>query len=172
MSVKIKCNDFVRRQTTSSEYSHFAGTWAELEKIAEDYFEKAEDGYRDGVKLIPVPAGRFYCPGKLIEGKNYICKFEPRREGELSYLQVKGRPKYQAKYANLVVYRKDVLRDEATSDAEWEIVSINAKETEEEEPMNPITMARNFLELEGGTKGRYTAEEFAKAIIYWSQRGY
>ena len=36
--------------------------------------------------------------------------------------------------------------------------------------MPPVTMARNMLEKEGGTKSVYTAEEFAEAIYYWSQR--
>jgi hypothetical protein len=36
--------------------------------------------------------------------------------------------------------------------------------------MNPLTMARNFLEKPGGTFCEYTAREFAEAVYYWSRR--
>ena len=39
---------------------------------------------------------------------------------------------------------------------------------QEEEPMDPYTMARNFLHLKGGTKGDFTAEQFAQSIVYWN----
>ena len=62
------------------------------------------------------------------------------------------------------------LEDFVGTDCEWELVSINARPTPEPEPLTPDTMARNFLELPGGTKADYTAEEFARAILYWSCR--
>jgi hypothetical protein len=34
--------------------------------------------------------------------------------------------------------------------------------------MAPVTMARNFLGLVGGTRGEFTAEQFAKSIMYWA----
>jgi hypothetical protein len=34
--------------------------------------------------------------------------------------------------------------------------------------MDPMTMARNFLVLEGGTKGDFTAQQFAESIVFWS----
>ncbi len=47
-------------------------------------------------------------------------------------------------------------------------MSINA-ELQKNVPMHPLTMARNYLVKKGGTKGRYTAAQFAEAIWYWSQ---
>jgi hypothetical protein len=36
--------------------------------------------------------------------------------------------------------------------------------------MSPMTIARNFLGLKGGTRPEkpYSTEEFAKALIYWN----
>ena len=36
--------------------------------------------------------------------------------------------------------------------------------------MDPVTMARNFLEKPGGTFAPYTAQQFAEAIWFWSIR--
>lgn len=32
----VKCSDFVKRQTKYSNYSHFEGSWEELEKMVEE----------------------------------------------------------------------------------------------------------------------------------------
>ena len=75
-------------------------------------------------------------------------------------------------FVKIVCYSAAALLENGgkrTTDAAWEIVCILASPVEEV-PMHPLTMARNMLELPGGTKSEYTAEEFAKAIYYWSQR--
>ena len=58
----VACSDFVKRQTKRSEFTHFEGTWEEIEemvkKILEDhktaakYIEtgKIRKGYREGVR--------------------------------------------------------------------------------------------------------------------------
>jgi hypothetical protein len=60
--------------------------------------------------------------------------------------------------------------NEAETDSDWEIISINARATVDDEPLTPMAMARNFLEFTGGTKAEYSAEEFAKSIVYWSNK--
>jgi hypothetical protein len=57
-----------------------------------------------------------------------------------------------------------------TTDDEWEIVCLLASENEKE-PMPPLTMARNYLAMAGGTKSVYTADEFAQAIWHHSTKG-
>jgi hypothetical protein len=37
--------------------------------------------------------------------------------------------------------------------------------------MHPLAMARNQLEKPGGTKGEYTAQQYAEAIWFHSQKG-
>lgn len=77
-----------------------------------------------------------------------------------------------AHFVNVVCYSAEALLEnggERTTDDDWEIVCIIASPIEKE-PMHPLAMARNFLEKPGGTKSEYTAQEFAEAIYYWSQR--
>ncbi len=36
--------------------------------------------------------------------------------------------------------------------------------------MDPLTMARNMLAKPGGTPCRYSADDFAESVWYWSAR--
>ena len=76
-----------------------------------------------------------------------------------------------AKRADIVLYSAEALLENdgtRSTDCEWEIVCILASEHEGQEPMRPLTMARNQLAAPGGTKSNYTPEQFAEAIMYWS----
>jgi hypothetical protein len=174
-SKKIACGEFVKRQTKESGYSHFVGTWAQLEKLATLCFSVSEyvhAGYRDGVVLVDIPPDLFYSAiVELREDSQLRANYAPRREGEAPFIRVSAKANKQAaKHAQVVLYRHDVLAEnnERDTDAEWEIVCIKARVTEEEEPMDPYTMARNFLHLDGGTKGDFTAQQFAESIVYWN----
>lgn len=181
-SKKVDCGEFVKRQTAESGYSHFEGgsydDWAMLAKIAEIQMlspEMVKPGYKDGVILVDV--GNRFAPlfrsaiVDLNEESELTVNYAPRRLGEDAFIRVSAKAKKQvAKHASVVLYRHDVLAEnnERETNAEWEIVAIKARTSEEEEPMDPYTMARNFLHLKGGTKGDFTAEQFAKSIVYWN----
>ena len=174
-SKKVACGEFVKRQTPESGYSHYVGPWSSIERITELMMrvpDAVHPGYRDGVILVDMPAELFYSAlVKLHEDSELTANYAPRREKEAPYIRVSSKANKQAaKYAQVVLYRHDVLAEnnERETDAEWEIVCIKARVTEEEEPMDPYTMARNFLHLEGGTKGDFTAEQFAKSIVFWN----
>jgi hypothetical protein len=170
---KIAVNEFVKRQVPESRFSHFAGTWDELVALVELHFGEAKPGYKDGILLVPVPPEGFFSGVvELSEDTPLRAEFAARRKGEEPYLQVVavGGDKLPAKMVEVVLYRHDVLGSDASTDAEYEIVSVNARPTEEPEPQTPVAMARNFLELAGGTKAEYSAEDFARSIIYWSKR--
>jgi hypothetical protein len=50
------------------------------------------------------------------------------------------------------------------------LISINAiPEGVKKLPMGPITMMRNQLELEGGTKAFYSSEEWAESVRFWQE---
>jgi len=173
----VKCSEFVKRQTKDSGYSHFEGSWKELEEITEKYLNGyaglfVRPGYRDGVVLIDLPGWMFKCAiVKIEEGMKLHANYSPRRDGEAPFIRVCAKTeKQKAVYAQVVLYRADVLSEnnEQSVDADWEIVAIKARMTLEEEPMDPYTMARNFLHMNGGTKGEFTAEQFAKSIVYWN----
>lgn len=184
-SKKVAAGEFVKRQTPESGFSHFEGPWNELEEMAAmtllfgwgpsyfpNYPYKVTPGYKDGVVLVEVDPSRFFSAIVKLDDKSALTSsYAPRRLGEDPFIRTSAKSKKQpAKYAQLVLYRHDVLAEnnERETDAEWEIVAIKARVTEEEEPMDPYTMARNFLHLKGGTKGDFTAEQFAKSIVYWN----
>jgi hypothetical protein len=77
-----------------------------------------------------------------------------------------------ANYCTIVLYSREALLEnngECSTDCDWEIVAILAR-NELEDYMPPLTMARNFLEMPGGTKSVYSAEEFAKSIWHHSSK--
>ena len=164
-------NDFARRHRADSPFSYFSGSDEELLELIRANFEKAEDGNQTGIKLVSVPAQGFFSGVVRVTPDTHLTAvFRTRREGEEPFLEAQAlkAEKLPAKYVTLVVYHRDTLGDDSTSEANWQLVSINAS-AEENEPQSPISMARNFLGLEGGTPTKYTAEEFAEAIIYWSR---
>lgn len=180
---EVACSDFVKRQTKESGHSHFEGTWDELAGIASSLIHTGhrKEGYKKGVVLIEVPEyfydvkllDKFYSATVTITDKTkLLVNYAPRQEGEDPFIRVCAKAKKQrAKAAEIICYHKDVLDedDDRSTSAEWEIVAIKARASKEEEPMDPMTMARNFLHLKGGTKGEWTAEQFAKSIVYWNR---
>lgn len=175
MHKKVAVGEFVKRQTADSGYSHFEGSWETLEKMTANVMRFSHcvtPGYRDGVILVELDPFLFRSAVVELEEKSKLkASYAPRRTGEAAFIRVSAKAKKQrATHASVVLYRHDVLAEnkERETDAEWEIVAIKARTTLEEEPMDPYTMARNFLHLRGGTKGDFTAEQFAKSIVYWN----
>jgi len=166
-----------------SEFTHYEnGTPSDLIRITMEHYSLGHysNGYKDGVVLVHLPedvSKDFYTYNgfPMFEGMKLRAEYKPRRPKEQPRVVVRIlEPKIKAKFVDIVLYRWDVLaeNDERTPglDAQWEIVSINGKQSNDLEPMRPLTMARNFLHLTGGTKADYTAREFADAIIYWSKQ--
>lgn len=166
--MKVGTNDFVRRQTDSSEFAHFDGSFEDLCRLVERHIDNAEPGYRDGVLLVPVPADDFFTSFvEVTEDTELVADVTRRREDEEPYIRVRAiGDKSPAKAVKIVIYAHSVLEEDgdASTDAEYEIVSINATPCPEEIPMDPVTMARNHLHRDGGTQGTFTADEFANAI--------
>ena len=196
--MKIKCNAFVLRQTKDSPFSYFAGTWEELETLAQINIATGRKGYRPGVLIIRVPAESFYSGVTVLtRGTKLSARFEARKEGEQQFVQVfASGTKTEAVAVEIILYSRALLVEEIDQeiarldmsdpeaqlthmklcggypdlDTAYEIVSINARTSIKAEPMTPMAMARNFLKLEGGTEAVYSAEEFAESICYWSTR--
>lgn len=168
--MEIAVNSFCKRQTPQSKYSHFEGSWDELIKLVEEHF--VGDWFEMIVAVDVPPAGFFSGVTKLTEDSVLSAEFSARREGEEPYVQITAQgKKLPAQAVKVILYHHDMLvEDEDTTSEEWEIVSINASASATgSEPPTPVAMARNFLEMAGGTKRNYSAEEFAEAIIFWSQ---
>jgi len=135
----IGINDFVRRQTPASEFTHFKGALERVAELALEHFDQAKPGYRDGVCLVPVPAEGFFCGiVTLEEGDTLVGRYEARRGGEEPRKELRavkeGAGKMPAKAVDVILYRKDVLEEsnEPCTGEEWDVISINGRPTEAE----------------------------------------
>lgn len=181
-NITIGVNDFVRRQTASSEFTHLEGEdWDRVVQLTLENFDRAKPGYREGVCLVPVPADGFRTGVVRLEsGDRLEGHYRPRREGEEPRKDVRvvreGVTKGPCVAVDVVLYRKDVLAegDEGTTDCDWEIVSVNGRVTEEDQPIAPETLIANHFELDGGTATGMSPEEFERAlresVLYWRDK--
>ena len=185
---QIAVSEFVKRQTPQSEFSHFDGSWEELLDIVECAFcnGATKPGYRDGVVLVEVPADRFYTSVvELVDGDKFEVEYKSRQPGEEPrrsvwvVRKVMSEPfgKQLAAAVDVVLYRHDVLAEgnENSADAEYEIISINARPTFEEQPMEVGTLMHNHFQSSGGTKTNMTNDQFVdalkKSFNYWKNKG-
>jgi len=155
---------FVKRQTKESQFTHFNGTWYELEELLNnlykvDDFIDVKPGYREGVKLVSVNPHQFftYTDFPMFEGMKIDCSWAkvPGREHEPAKLQVRIlEPKIKCNYVDIVLYKREVLEEDGddVTGADWDVVSINGRLKKTPKPMSAITIIRNWLHLKGGTE--------------------
>lgn len=172
-------SDFVRRQTKDSEFSYFDGSDDELLDLVTEAYGNYKEGYRDGIVLVPVDPANFYSAVVALKpGDKLVGEYKARREGEkcTKTVHVVGGEKMPAKAVDIILYRHDVLAEnnEHSSNADWEIISINASATEGEVPLTVGALTRNFFCEPGGTDTKMTAEEFVEALKvsreYWRDK--
>ena len=169
---------FAARQTAESQFSHWEFDTVELIHRIIDGFPDMEKGYRDGVILIPVdPDGFFSGVASLSPGDSLEGEYSSRQEGEdpRKHIFVAG-DKMPAKSVKVILYNKEVLAEnnENRSDAEWEIISINASPTDEDVPIPVDALIYNHFNLSGGTSSKMTNDEFCltlrKSVQFWSDK--
>ncbi len=158
--------------------AYFEGTPEELLELVRAHWDERRPGAGRAdlteVVLVPVPPDRFVCATVLVTPETPLhARFERRQPGEDGFLRVtaEGAPE-EARFAAVVLYSAETLlaNDGVRSgDFDWEVVCLLASSIRDE-PMNPLTMARNLLARPGGTPCSYTASQFAEAVYYWSQR--
>jgi len=177
--MKIHITNFVRRQTPESGFSHWWHTDSQLIKLVQDNFHKAKQGYREGVLLVPVPPEGFWSGiAQLHDGDVLIGQYAARKPGEdprkSSYAFVGN--KIAALSAYVVLYSHAVLAEgqENETEADYEIVSVNASPTEEEAPIAVGTLIANHLQLSGGTATNLSDSDFVamlrKSVEFWKDK--
>ena len=168
----IVVNKFAKRQVAESRFSHFSGTWTELEELVLDNWETAKPGYRSGVILIRVPPERFSSSMvNLTEGDQLIGEFTSRRKGESprKTLGVSSRKKLPAITADIVLYSSKVLAEDGDNDLpaddeHWEIISINASITQGDSPIHPMVLMHNHFGSSGGTATNLNDGDFVDTL--------
>ena len=172
----IAFNDFVLRQTAESPFSHWTITDDELIQRVCDQFNSHRPGYRDGVITVSInPDGFFSSVNQLKEGDKLHGEFKARREGETPRIQILAKgSKMPAKNVEVVLYRHDVLGNDATTEATWEIVSVNASPEQGEIPIHPDTLMHNHFGSDGGTATNLSNSDFMdklkESFLYWKDK--
>jgi hypothetical protein len=185
---RVAINSFVRRQTPESPYSDWSWTDEQLLRLVDSNLDYGVPGYRDGVLIVPVaPYGFRTGLVTLQEGDELVGRYEARRPGEEPRKSVyarrvketlhstsdecdvwleESRDKLPAHAVEIILYRHDVLAEDgdAETDADWEIISVNARMTLGEAPIAPMTLMHNHFGSDGGTATNMTPEEFEAAM--------
>ena len=178
---QVAVNQFAKRQVEGSGKT-FSRTLS-FEEMAVDAQEQMNDGnflegYRDGVRIVRSSkkyTNHFICPYvKIDENTELISRVVKRQIGEIPYIQTRAKNGAPLKAGRIeyILYRHDVLleNNEHSTNFEWELISIHAiPEGVEKMPMGSITMMRNQLELPGGTKAKYSSEEWAESVMFWQK---
>jgi hypothetical protein len=172
-------SDFAReRHLPGGRHTWFDGTEDELlDLVRAAWPERRPGAGRDDltqVVVVPVPAQGFHATTVTVDEHTPLrAILDRRRPHEEPFIRVTADAEpAPPRHAAVVLYSADTLAENdgaRSSDAAWEVVCLLAG-PEPEEPMDPVTMARNFLEQPGGTFAPYTARQFAEAIWYWSRR--
>ena len=172
-------SDFARgRHVRGGPHTWFDGDERELLLLVRAHWAQRVPGAgrtdRDRVVVVPVPPNGFHAiTVQVDEGMALDAALDRRQPGEDSFIRVTAHAEpAPPQDAGVVLYSAAALTENdgrRSSDADWEVVCLLAGEAADE-PMDPLTMARNFLEKPGGTFAPYTARQFAESIYYWSQR--
>lgn len=179
MTVKIGWSAFARdRYRPGLGRSYFTGGAEELIDLIRAHWSERRPGAGrddlDEVVIVPLPPERFAC-GTVTVGEDtpLEARLVRRQAGEDPYIETRARAEAPpARHAAVVLYSaQTLLKNDGvrSGDFDWEIVAIQAS-VEADEPMRPLTMARNFLAKPGGTPCQYTPRQFAEAVYYWSCR--
>lgn len=191
--MQIHFNSFARRQTATSRFGHTTLSDEAVLALVEKHFDQRKPGYREGVCLVPVPPeGFFSSTVELKPGMKLRASYWSRRTGEEPRLHVGVEPPFKmyvgldyeagkqpAKAVDIVLYASTVLAEDGDNElpaepGNWEIVSINPRISEEEEPLKPETLMANHFHESGGTATGMSDGEFVAALrksrAYWKNK--
>lgn len=182
-------------QFARDQHQPFSGNSFTLTLSEQDIVRLVDNGWMDRkpgqgeiglnrkvvVPISSTQAGNFYVPfTELRPDLPVKARVAQRQSGEDYYIETYvdfddaerlGIKLKVAKSVNVVCYSADALLENGgtrSTQCEWEIVAVLASESEDNEPMAPLTMSRNYLVKPGGTFTDYSTREFAEAIYHQS----
>ena len=194
----IAINSFCLRQVAVTDFSSFGGFTGTAEEL-QSILDKMPVSLTEGIEIIRIYAddpvltntkGQFICTfGVVRPDEEVSTSYEARRPGEqpVAIKTVTRTSRPVAATVDLVFYNRLVLLADASSAADYELVSINTMPTKfkqgEEEPMTPETLWRNYLSkipnCPAGIGGTYRPEwddeevfrkELSLAETYWADK--
>lgn len=172
-------SEFARgRHHPDGKHTWFDGTEEDvLDLVRAGWNARVPGAGRDGldeVVVVPVPPSGFHGTTVLVTEQTPLHAVLDRRQPhEDAFIRVTAEGETEPpRHAGVVLYSAATLLENAgarSSEADWEVVCLLAG-SEVQDPIDPITMSRNFLTKSGGTYAPYTAHQFAEAIWFWSRR--
>ena len=176
---EVYINSFVRRQTAESSFTHWTISDEELLARIEENFHLAKQGYRPDVLLVPVNPSGFYAGVITLQpGDKLVGEYSARREGEqprIHVYSVNGSKK-PAKAVDVVLYSHAALVEgcEHESNSDYEIVSINGRDSIGDQPIEVMTLLANHFGADGGTATNLTPEKLEsmlrESFEYWKDK--
>lgn len=192
VGASVAFTEFVRRQTEASHFSH----WTISDEMMLERIQSAaqagryETSYRPGVLQVAInvlPGEFFTGVVELTEGTKLVGEYVARRPGEEprknTYVRRMQKivprqliEKQEAVAVDVILYHHDVLLEgnENDTDADWEIVSVNARTTHGPQPIHPMTLMHNHFGSDGGTDTKMTPEQLVEKLRegfeYWKSR--
>jgi len=178
-ALKLGWSNFASgRHVPGGKHTWYDGTAEELLDLVREGWPHRRPGTGrdelDQVVVVPVkPAGFVSSTVIVTEQTELHAKFDRREAHEEGFIRVTAEgPREEARFASVVLYSAATLQENGgrrSGDFDWEVVCLIAGPTENE-PMDPLTMARNMLEKPGGTYCEYSVREFAEAVWFWAGR--
>ena len=178
---KVVAGDFVR-EYSKGRNRRFEGSWDELADLTKKHliqgdFQPGTGSVDNDCILVNVPADNFFTniialsevEVSEVQTVN-VARTADEEPVEMRVIYGENRP---ASHVQIVCYRADLLDQDGdrTSDAEWEIVSVNAQPGPVV-PMHPETMRRNANHDKGGTFRTYTDAQWADSYAFWNEHVY
>jgi len=177
--LKLGWSEFARRRhVPDGGHVWFRGGEEELLDLVREHWAQRRPGAGredlDQVVIVPVPPHGFVSATVKVDERTPLrAEFARRQPHEEGYIRVLAPgPCEEVRHAGVVLYSAAALLENdgtRSGDYDWEVVCLLAGPVADE-PMDPLTMARNMLEKPGGTYCAYTARQFAEAIWYWAGR--
>lgn len=177
--MKVGISNFIRLNTNPKVFS---GDWDDLRNQVTENLNNTvyTQGYRDGVVLVPVEPKHFKCPVfKLKDTMNFSGQYKKRVQDEdprkSTWIDLVDGFE-PAKSVNVILYSRNVLLESknTVTGAEWDMIMIQALDSNEPAPMDPQTLMYNHFQQSGGTTTNMTPEQFEIALkesfLYWKDR--
>ena len=172
--IEVNCEtDFVAK---NEDFVSFVKELSEINNSNKSDLEKLNKAkMNNGLTVEENLISHFICPyTKLTDATKLTATMVRRRPDEEPYIQVRALngDALTAGRVDLILYNHDILAE--TNEQEfkegWELIAFHAiPKGINSMPMGPITMMRNQLQLEGGTKGEYNSKEWAESVNFWQK---
>ena len=184
----VHTNNFIKRQTTDSRFSHTTKSMEELAAEVLTNIDMATPSTFQPLAL-EVPIDPAHCRTSIVtlEANDKLrASFEVRRTNESPRKVIEAQPgtvqsgqKIPAQSAYVVLFPSTLLSETGDNELEpvdgnWEMISLNASPTTSDTPIAPDTLMHNHFGSDGGTATGLSDADFVAALresfTFWKDK--